>query len=227
MAINRNGRKCNFESLENRRMLAGNVVAKVEKGVIVLKGDNFSNGVVVTAGINPGEFIVTGINQAGNPTSINGIPNDALTLVNVTKGLKANLGRGNDSLTVNGVTLNGKVKIKTGLGIDTVTVNASSLCSDLEIRTGKNADDITVNNTTVGGETKIDGGRACDQVQLTASTFGQLDVALGRGNDDLLVTNINVIVDTTLNGNQGINTFATTNGSFFGSTFTKLNLAGS
>lgn len=227
MGINRNGRKCNFESLENRRMLAGNVVAKVDKGTIELKGDNFSNGVVVTAGVNPNEYIITGVNQGGNATSINGIPNGAVTLVNVTKGLKANLSRGNDSITVNNVTINGKVNIKTGLGIDRVVVNASTLNSSLQIRTGGNADDIVVNNTTVAGKTKLAGGRNFDEVLLTASTYGKLDVSLGKGNDELIVASINVITDTTLNGNQGINTFAGTNGSFFGSTFTKRNLAGS
>ena len=64
MAFKRTGgRKCRFESLEDRQMMAGNVVAKVgANNFAIITGDNFSNGITITPGANPYEVVVTGIN---------------------------------------------------------------------------------------------------------------------------------------------------------------------
>src|SRR3954453_14932709 len=50
MAFKTGGRKCKFESLENRQMMAGDVVRRVQAGTLVLKGDNYSNAITITAG---------------------------------------------------------------------------------------------------------------------------------------------------------------------------------
>ena len=53
MAFKTGGRKCTFESLENRRMLAGDVIGRVHAGTLTLKGDNLSNAITITAGADP------------------------------------------------------------------------------------------------------------------------------------------------------------------------------
>ena len=120
MAFKRtNGRKCRFESLENRRMMAGLVTARVSGGTLEVKGDFFSNAITITPGALPFEVKVTGINDNNLlPTTVNGVVNGAITFKNVIHGMSVNLGDGNNILNVNGVSIFGKVNLKTGKGVD-------------------------------------------------------------------------------------------------------------
>src|SRR5215211_1009695 len=186
MAFKTGGRKCKFESLENRQMMAGDVVGRIHAGTLTLKGDNFSNGITITAGAVPNSVVVTGFTPlGGTPTNVNGLANTAVTFLNVINGLKVNMGPGNDEVAINNLNIFGKGKINMGSGVDTVTINNSRFCKALDIDMGPDADHLTITNTLVDGKVDIDTGRGCDDVTLTASTFGQLDVNLGEDNDTL------------------------------------------
>src|SRR6185295_13758081 len=108
----KNGRRCRFESLENRRMLTGNVKTEVEAGSLFVKGDNFDNGITITAGPNPFEVVVTGFTVGGNPTMVNGVPNGATTIRGVTRNVKVDLRLGNDQLQVFTLDVFGKASFK-------------------------------------------------------------------------------------------------------------------
>src|SRR5262249_36296766 len=114
MAFKSSGRKCKFESLENRQMMAGDVFANVSAGILTIRGDNLSNGITITAGPNPNEVVVTGINVDGSGTAVNGLVNTPVTLVNVTRDIKISMRRGNDTVNVNNLTVNGDLEIRTG-----------------------------------------------------------------------------------------------------------------
>ncbi len=219
------GRKCRIESLEDRRMLAGSVTAKVSNGNLVVTGDWQGNGVTLTPGANPYEVVVTGTTVAGLQTRINGVSNGAITFKNVTKNVTVKLGGGHDVLNVNNVTVYEDAKIKTGKGLDTVTINVSTFNDALKVKTGKGVDNVTVANSVVAGKMTLSTGASRDIVNLNNLALGKLKVSLGKGNDALSISSTTVISKTVLNGNSGINTLAT-NGSFFGSTFLKRNLAG-
>jgi hypothetical protein len=227
MAFKSSGRKCKFESLENRQMMAGDVFATVSAGVLTIKGDNLSNGITITAGPNPNEVVVTGINVAGSGTAVNGLVNTPVTLVNVTKDIKISMHRGNDTVNVNNLTVNGDLEIKTGGGIDTVTVDTSTICGDLEIETGGSADHVFVINSTVAGEAEFRTGKDCDDLTITGSNLGELDVRLNQDNDHLDISGTQVVTQTELNGGKGINLFENElESNFFGGIYNKKQLAG-
>jgi len=191
------GRRCTFEALENRRMFAGLVTARVSGGTLEVKGDFFSNAITITPGALPFEIKVTGINDLnGLPTSVNGVPNGAITFKNVIHGMKVNLGDGNNVLNVNGVTINGKVDLKTGKGVDAIAMATNQLKSDLTVKTNRSADTVTITNTTVRGTAKIKTGTGSDDVAVTndpvANRIGALKVNLGRGNDTVTFNGVSV-----------------------------------
>src|SRR5256885_5145757 len=73
MAFKTGARKCKFESLETRQMMAGDVVAQVHGGTLTIKGDNFSNAITVTPGAVPNSVFVNGVTPTGGtPTNVNG-----------------------------------------------------------------------------------------------------------------------------------------------------------
>src|SRR5262249_14916053 len=74
-------RTLHVEQLEGRAMLAGNVTASVSGGNLIIRGDNVDNGVVISQ-TDPGTYLVTGIDTAGGPTTING--NTDATFTGVT-----------------------------------------------------------------------------------------------------------------------------------------------
>src|SRR3954467_13861085 len=97
----KNGRQCRFESLENRQLAAGIVTAHVTGGTLLVKGDFFGNSITVAPGANPYEVVVTGVTSNGGPTTVNGVPNGAITLKGVIHGMKINMGVGNNDVAVN------------------------------------------------------------------------------------------------------------------------------
>ena len=89
------GRRCSFESLESRQLLAGNVTFKIVNGNAVIKGDKLDNAIVVTEAV-AGSITVT---SGANATTINGAAGP-ITLTGFTGALKIDLGKGADNLTV-------------------------------------------------------------------------------------------------------------------------------
>jgi hypothetical protein len=226
MAFKTGGRKCKFESLETRQMMAGDVIGRVHAGTLTLKGDNFSNGITVAPGALPNSVLVTGTTVAGNPTNVNGLPNTGITFLNVIRGFKVKMGTGNDEVAIDNLNIFGKAKIDMGTGVDTVTIDDSRFCKALDIDMGPDADHLTINSTRVDGKADIDAGRGCDDVTIIGSTFGELDVDLGLDNDTITIANTSVITETTLDGGAGINTFVNGQSNFFGGIYNKKNLAG-
>src|ERR1044071_1056075 len=85
-----------FERLENRQMMAGDVTAQIIKGDLVIRGDDFDNGITITAGSVAGTLVVTGVNAGGTATRVNGTANGAVTLTGFNDDFKINLKGGND-----------------------------------------------------------------------------------------------------------------------------------
>jgi hypothetical protein len=227
MAFKTGGRKCKFESLENRQMMAGDVVGRIHAGTLTLRGDNFSNGITITAGVVPNSVVVTGFTPlGGTPTNVNGLSNTPVTFLNVINGLKVSMAAGNDEVDIRDLNIFGKAKIDMGSGVDTLNIDNSRFCKALDINMGPDADHLTITTTLVDGKVDIDTGSGCDDVTLTASTFGQLDVNLGEDNDTITITNVQVVTQTTLDGGEGINTFVNGQSNFFGGIYTKRNLNG-
>src|SRR5262245_60967623 len=227
MAFNKKGgRKCKFESLETRRMFAGDVTFEVHGGEAEIEGDNFSNGVIITSGLNPNEVVVTGITVAGNPTRVNGIANGSITLPGVIHGMEVKMGLGDDTVNVTNLNINGKSKIDMGPGVDTLNMNNSLFKSKVKIKTNRAMDFVTLMNSTVRGDLNVKTGTGGDNVTLTNMNAGKLTGGFGQGNDSVVISGTTVTTSTTLNGNSGINPFTNGLNNFYGGVINKKNLNG-
>jgi hypothetical protein len=226
MAFNTGGRKCKFESLENRQMMAGDVVASVHAGTLFIKGDNLSNGITITAGAIPNQVIITGTTVAGSGTTVNGLTNTPVAVNNVTRGMRVNMLGGNDTVNAHNLTINGVTKIKGGDGLDTINLTSATFNSSMRLKLGPGADVLNITATVVQAETNITGGANFDDVTIVGSDLGALHTNLNDGNDNLDISNTQVTTVTTLEGGKGINTFVNGGSNFFGSLYIKRHLDG-
>lgn len=202
-------RRCSFESLENRRMLAGDLSVIIFKGKLAIIGDRLDNAVSLTAGMQPNQVVVSGMTAGGSATGINGTPNGTVTLPNFVGDLKIAMKDGNDSVTINNLPIKGNTKINMGKGIDVLTINGSTAGGKTKINTGSGSDMLTVSSSVVKGTAKIKTKGGNDMVVITNTTFRTLDTKLGKGNDMVAISGTTA-AKTILNGGKGVNTF--TNG---------------
>jgi hypothetical protein len=200
------GRRCAFESLEDRQMLAGDVTAKISGGKLVIKGDSLANGITIAAGSTAGTVVVTGVTAGGSATTVNS-GTTAVTLSGFTGGLKLDMKGGDDSVTITGLTVTGDAKLEGGRGNDTFDVSGSTFHGALTTNLGDGNDTLTFDSTTVSGKAKFKGRSGNDDATITDSTFSKLSVSLGRGDDKLTMSGTTATVDTKLNGRHGTNTF--------------------
>jgi hypothetical protein len=150
--------------LESRRLLSGDVLAKVIDGKLLLLGDNQDNAVVINDdGLASEQFRLT----ASGGTTINGSA-EPVVLSGVTRGIAVRLQGGADSITLDGITAGGK---------SGVSLNGSG-----------GADTIRILNSAITGRTKIRAGGGDDVIELTGSTFAdRFDLNTSGGHNSLLL----------------------------------------
>jgi copper(I)-binding protein len=185
-------RRLNMETLENRSMLAGNVIAKVTSGNLTITGDNQANLIEITAD-SAGKFTIKGTTNSN--TTINGKANDSFTVT------------GNVTITMAG-------------GADKVVLGTSSadtkIPKSLSINLNSGADTLTMNrvktvvmNVNAGSDTEVE----VDTLAfVNCAHTGDVTVALGAGNDKLNTTNWSTTTKLTVNGNRGADTFTASSG---------------
>ena len=229
MAFKTGGRKCKFESLETRQMMAGDVVGKTQPGTLTLKGDNFTNGITIIAGAVPHSILVTGFTPTGSTgTTVNGVASGTgVTFLNVTKGVKIEMKAGNDVVEFQNVTIDGKVKIDMGSGDDVVRTDFTNFNSSLEMNTKGGTDLVDIDNdTTVNGKTTIKTGADFDNVSIDDSRLGELKIRLEGGDDELAIEHTIVVRQSSLDGGKGLNAFDEGISNYYGGIFNKKKLAG-
>jgi hypothetical protein len=185
--------------------MAGDVTASVDaNGTLSLKGDAQSNQVQVVQYLNhdgtpdPGHFILM---QSDTSTTINGSSSRSFTGV---KNILIDLGDGDDHVTVgdgnvNHFSLPGMLGIYKGNGNDSITLNRITVSGSMEIDTdGRRIDgtrtDINPGNNTIdvagyfnggtssGGYGIINLGNGNDSVFVHDATFSNLDITSYRFN---------------------------------------------
>lgn len=209
-------RSCSFESLEDRRLLAGDVSASIVQGDLVIEGDSQDNGISITAGATPGTVVVTGINVGGSATNLNGTANGSVTLSGFTDDLKIKMKGGNDAVTITGLTVPDDADIDGGDGNDTFTLSNVTINDSLDMDLDKDDDTATLTNVTVSDEAEIEGSRGADNVTITNSIFDELEVEIGRDNDNLNISGTTVHDETELDGGKGTNILRTGSGNSLG-----------
>ncbi len=204
------GRPCRFESLEDRRLLAGDVTARIVHGDLVIKGDNLSNGITITAGPTAGTVVVTGVDAGGSATNVNGASNTAVSLSGFTGDLKVSMKGGDDTVSITDLTVPGKAKLKGGDGNDKFTLDGVTVDRSLGAYLGSGDDILSMTDGEVTDKTNIKGRSGGDDVTIEHSTFSKLSVSLGRGDDTLDISGSTASVKTRLDGGPNTDTF--TNG---------------
>lgn len=186
-----------MELLEQRALLAGNVLVTLQNGNATITGDSADNSV---------ELVVSGstlIVQGVDGTTINGATTAfTLSSTSTTFGgsLVAMLGAGDDAFSIgSGVTLSKTVKVSGEAGDDTLGVSGT-VTGRLTLSAGAGSDAIAVRNATTPGGISIDASGSV-VVAISDSTIGSsLVISTGNGDDDI------VISDTTINSNTSITT---------------------
>jgi hypothetical protein len=130
-----NHKRLKFESLENRVMLAGNVVSSINNGFLNLCGDAKGDQFLVRQ-LDSGDWCVSGINK----TKIDGLKSE--TFSNVCSLSIKTLG-GNDVVAVADGCLPGPLCIDTGAGCDIVALVALQVGS-VNVSTGAGNDALIV-----------------------------------------------------------------------------------
>lgn len=205
------------ESLEERTVLAGNVVASAAGGYLTFIGDNEANLLTVT---RVGTSSVQVTSTDGTTVNGNATPQ---TFNNVTQGVLAVLGNGNDELELRGSTTDlfrvyGTTSINTGEGNDIVRFTNYSTWNGLILLTGGGDDQVfgqldaqapsvTVGGLRVDGPAIINTGAGNDNVSLLNSTFqSNVTFDAGAGNDTVDIRNTAFNRITSLSGSIGTDT---------------------
>jgi hypothetical protein len=181
-------RRLSAETLESRSLLAGDVTAVVDGGVLRITGDAASNGVRIRR--DGDDLVVVGTLVAGAATTING--SASFTAGGVSNGLVVRLEGGNDVLRLandNGpLAIDGTITVATGNGNDRVT---GTLTNDntAGFYLGPGADKFGLNRSTLGNlvvntdPLAAEDGRSDELLLTNVRTTGLAILRTGGGND--------------------------------------------
>jgi hypothetical protein len=219
----RKTRHLNLESLEGRKLMAGDVSVALEGQLLTVQGDNLGNQVVVSQNA-AGTVTVSG----QNGTLINGLASvrfvnpqlnameirmedgdDSVSLrgVRLANDLFADLGNGNDLLSTSAATpvvVGGNAMIEAGAGNDAVRLNGITVREDLMIQGGLGTLNTSLNAAAVDKALTIIGDDANDSVALTGVQVGGFVSIETKGGSDIVSMNdvsaFAVLVNTDANG---------------------------
>lgn len=188
-----------YESLEQRRLLAGDVSVFHHESILYIRGDHSDNQIQITAD-EFGDVQVEGlggttINRGSDPYSIdtqNG---------RIDRGLRINMARGDDSVFIEDVNVVGGAVIYGGDGDDSVGLYQVEVDS-LFAQTGRGDDLVSIDDVDVRGRLAVITAGGNDTVGIDQSLIdGETLVLTGQGDDDLAISN------STHNGNAYVFTY--------------------
>ncbi|MCA9012615.1 MAG: peptidylprolyl isomerase [Planctomycetaceae bacterium] len=199
-----------IQTLEERALLTGNVIASLNGPHLSVTGDAAGNQLEVSVVNN--QVILRGLTNTtingstalfviaantdtapGNITIETGAGNDTVIFsrdVKVAGSTWLDGGTGNDTLSVDGATFQQTISIYGRDGDDTISVQNATTEGLLRIK-GKAGDDlISVTNLTANGEIRIEGNRGNDGVSLNnVITKGYTKIKTGTGDDNIVIRN--------------------------------------
>lgn len=182
-----------FERLEQRQLLAGNISAAMKGSTLTLSGDAESNGIIINETAD-GAFVVDGIG-----TSINGV--FGIAVFDGVKNIKVDLKDGDDSFYFSGQnqTSLGRVSIKLGDGNDGspgifygdqfLSGISGMRVNTLSLDCGNGDDAIDISTSQISKSLKIKGGNGNDNISLLSNVItGKTSAKMGNGDDIINVS---------------------------------------
>ncbi len=220
------------ETLENRRMLAGNVTVDVDNGDLDIRGEgNVEQAISVEATSVEGRFLVTAlddtlINGQEGPVFVNGVTGDVdidlrsggKILILSESAQEAFVVEGDldidtrggdaDIILLDTVHVRGETTIRTRGGDDAVSFIGGEFDDELDVSTGGGNDVISsVNFTQFNDEMDLNMGGGNDYVMMTnISVDGESEIRLGGGEDTIGLYS-STMADTEVNGNGRFDVF--------------------
>ena len=183
--------KCfNYECLEARKMLAGDV-SVVENGDLFIRGDELSNQIRIVAN-EPGEISVIGlrgttVNGSSDPYIVkgaSGLEGGGNRIAQFDGGLKIRLNGGNDRVDIQGIRILEESRIVTGEGNDFVRFIRTAAIDKLTVNTNDGDDTLKFvkSRSNVDLQVSLDAGN--DTLQISKSrTLGGSSLRTGSEHD--------------------------------------------
>jgi hypothetical protein len=169
--------RLSVEKLEDRSLMAGNVTANVQSGLLVITGDTADNAITLNWIQATNTFQVLSAQANSANTTVNNVDSTAANpqaFTGVTKGIKIVMGAGNDTVTfgandATAFSVAGYVQIDMGAGNDTVSIgrnetvannvttpeNEVSIGTSLSVQMAQGNDTVNITNTTIGRDMVI------------------------------------------------------------------------
>lgn len=170
-----------IERLEARQMMAGDVLVNVVEGNLIVEGDAQGNQVAITAGPEPGSYLVRGLDGTNIVRPAADVASPAIEVVvkGVTGGARIALGAGDDRLALANASFRGGVSIRMGEGNDGVAIGLRPV-----VEAGSETPAPSPGSVRIGGPLNISTGEGNDRVHLDqAGIGGPLNIETGGGND--------------------------------------------
>jgi hypothetical protein len=168
-----------LETLEDRRLMAGNVTATLQGGTLFLRGDSLDNSVAVSQ-ISATQFAVAGLS-----TTVNGSSSPFLFNGNIG-AIDADFRDGNDLF-----------------GLSNSSADLLALATELQSGTAGTLTTGTTARTPVAGSVNVRMGAGNDAVAIIGQIGGSLNLDLGNGNDAVAVENSSIRKALVVEGDDG------------------------
>ncbi len=175
------------ESLEHRRLMAGDVAVALEGSLLRIDGDNLGNQIVVAQAAS-GDVVVSG--QSG--TLINGLPSVRFVRP-ALNAMEIRMEGGDDTVTMRSVQLTNDLMVDLGAGNDRLVNPATApmvVGANANIYGEAGADIVQLSGTTVREDLYIDGGIGALNAQLNGVQVDKFMSAIGdEANDTISIVN--------------------------------------
>ena len=196
----------------------GNVSVRIDGDNLILTGDGSSNGVdVFTNGA--GHVAIRGFGD----TTIQGqnLPWVIDGWTSVPGNITANLGLGDDALSLRNLDVGGNVTVDSGSGNDYVITSAMHVTGALDVGSASGNNSVFLTASHVGGPTEISTGGGVDAVWMDGNTFGGITVVnTGSGHDVGVFQNSEFAGSVDIDGAEGADWFAVSGNLTFGAAAT-------
>lgn len=194
-------RKIGVESLELRRLMAGDVIAALEGSLLTVEGDNLDNQIAITR-TAIGDIVVAG----QNGTLVNGLPSVRFPRVQLNS-LDVRMGDGNDAVVMRSLQVGNDVHVELGAGNDRLTAPAtaaSTIQGNLSVYGNEGNDVVQLAALSVREDLFLDGGLGSLNATINASTIDKVMSIIGDAADDVVsVTGSRVGLDTMIETKGG------------------------
>lgn len=191
-------RKIGLESLEQRQLMAGDVIAVLEGSLLTVEGDNLDNQIVMTR-TAVGDLVITG--QTG--TLVNGLPSVRFPAAQLN-AVEVRMGDGNDTVTLRGLQVANDVNVNLGAGNDRLTSQAaaaSTINGNMSVMGEAGNDVVQLAGITVREDLYIDGGLGTLNASINAATVDKVMSIIADEADDIVSVvgsrvGLNVMIET-------------------------------